>query len=78
MAAASRHVLPNPTSYEDALKELEQLVAQLESGDMPLEQLLTQYQRGAELLKFCRDRLEAVEAQIKVLDQGELKAWTPE
>jgi exodeoxyribonuclease VII small subunit len=78
MAAASRHVLPNPTSYEDALKELEQLVAQLESGTMPLEQLLTQYQRGAELLKFCRDRLEAVEAQIKVLDQGELKAWTPE
>jgi exodeoxyribonuclease VII small subunit len=78
MAAASRHVLPNPTSYEDALKELEQLVAQLESGTMPLEQLLTQYQRGAELLKFCRDRLEAVEAQIKVLDQGELKTWTPE
>jgi exodeoxyribonuclease VII small subunit len=78
MVAASRHVLPNPTSYEDALKELEQLVAQLESGTMPLEQLLTQYQRGAELLKFCRDRLEAVEAQIKVLDQGELKTWTPE
>jgi exodeoxyribonuclease VII small subunit len=78
MAAASRHLLPNPTSYEDALKELEQLVAQLESGDMPLEQLLTQYKRGAELLKFCRDRLEAVEAQIKVLDQGELKTWTPD
>ncbi len=78
MAAASRHVLPNPSSYEDAMKELEQLVAQLESGDMQLEQLLTQYQRGAELLKFCRDRLEAVEAQIRVLDQGELKTWTPE
>ncbi|MEI8029725.1 MAG: exodeoxyribonuclease VII small subunit [Comamonadaceae bacterium] len=78
MAAASKHVLPNPTSYEDALKELEQLVTKLESGAMPLEHLLTQYQRGAELLKFCHDRLEAVEAQIKVLDQGELKAWTPE
>jgi exodeoxyribonuclease VII small subunit len=78
MAAASRHVLPNPARYEDALKELEQLVVQLESGDMPLEQLLTQYKRGAELLKFCRDRLEAVEAQIKVLDQGELKTWTPD
>ena len=45
---------------------------------MPLAQLLTGYQRGAELLKFCRGRLEAVENQIKVLDEGTLKTWTPE
>ena len=67
-----------PASYEVALAELEQLVSRLESGDMPLEQLLSGYQRGAELLKFCRDKLEAVEAQIKVLDEGVLKTWTPE
>ena len=36
------------------------------------------YKRGAELLKYCRDKLEAVEDQIKVLDQGVLKSWTPE
>jgi exodeoxyribonuclease VII small subunit len=60
------------------LLELEQLVARIEAGDMPLEQLLSQYQRGAELLAFCRDRLEKVENQIKVLDQGVLKTWTPE
>ncbi len=77
MATASKHSSV-PASYEAALQELEQLVARLESGDMPLEQLLTQYQRGAELLKFCRDRLEAVENQVKVLDQGTLKTWTPE
>ena len=67
-----------PASYEAALQELEQLVSRLESGDMPLEQLLAGYQRGAELLKYCRDRLEAVEGQIKVLDEGMLKTWTPE
>ena len=67
-----------PESYEAAQVELEQLVSRLESGDMPLEQLLTGYQRGAELLKFCRDKLVAVEDQIKVLDAGGLKAWTPE
>ena len=78
MASASRPVLTAPVSFEAAQEELEQLVARLESGDMPLEQLLTQYQRGAELLKFCRDRLEAVEEQVKVLDQGALKTWTPE
>lgn len=67
-----------PASYEAALEELEQLVARLESGAMPLEQLLTGYQRGAELLKFCREKLEAVENQIKVLDEGALKPWTAE
>ena len=67
-----------PASYEAAVQELEQLVSRLESGDLPLEQLLSGYQRGAELLKFCRDKLEAVEGQIKVLDEGTLKTWTPE
>jgi exodeoxyribonuclease VII small subunit len=65
-------------SYEAAMQELEQLVAELESGDLPLEQLLSQYQRGADLLKLCRERLQAVETQVKVLDQDKLKAWTPE
>jgi exodeoxyribonuclease VII small subunit len=68
--------LDAPASYESALQELEQLVARLESGDLPLQQLLSQYQRGAQLLKYCRDRLEEVEAQIKVLDHGVLKAWS--
>ncbi|MBC7435678.1 MAG: exodeoxyribonuclease VII small subunit [Bdellovibrionales bacterium] len=67
-----------PASYEAALQELEQLVSHIESGQMPLEQLLTGYQRGAELLGFCRERLQAVEGQIKVLDDGVLKPWTQE
>ena len=78
MATAPKPVLAVPASYEAALEELEQLVGRLESGDLPLEQLLTGYQRGAELLKFCRGKLEAVEEQIKVLDQGALKAWGQE
>jgi exodeoxyribonuclease VII small subunit len=67
-----------PASYEAGLQELEQLVSQLESGQLPLDQLLGSYQRGAALLAFCRDRLQAVEDQIKVLDAGSLKVWTPE
>lgn len=78
MATASKHGPAAPANYETALQELELLVARLESGELPLEKLLAQYQRGAELLKFCRDRLEAVEGQVKVLDQGVLKPWTPD
>lgn len=67
-----------PASYEAAMEELERLTGQIESGQLPLEQLLAGYQRGAELLKFCRDKLQAVEEQIKVLDAGVLKPWTSE
>jgi exodeoxyribonuclease VII small subunit len=67
-----------PASYEAALEELDQLVGLIESGQLPLEQLLAGYQRGAQLLQFCRDKLQAVENQIKVLDEGTLKPWTQE
>ena len=74
----SQDPFKSPASYEAALEELEQLVQVIESGQLPLEQLLTGYKRGAELLAFCRGRLEAVEHQIKVLDEGSLKPWTPQ
>ncbi len=64
-----------PTNYEDALTELERLVGAMESGQMPLDNLLESYRRGADLLAFCRGRLEAVEAQVKVLEDGQLKPW---
>lgn len=78
MAIDSPEVTTVPVSYEAALQELERLLAQLESGELPLAQLLSAYRRGAELLTFCRARLEAVEGQIKVLDQGALKNWAAE
>ena len=64
-----------PATYEAALQELEALISGLESGQLPLEQLLTGYQRGAQLLAFCKSKLEAVEIQIKVLEGTDLKPW---
>ena len=69
---------PQPASYGDAVQQLEQLIAGLESGQLPLEDLLAHYQRGTELLSYCRDRLQAVEDQVRVLEDGVVKPWTPE
>ena len=79
MAKNSSTVTPAavPPSYEDALGELDRLVAAMEAGQLPLDRLLESYKRGAELLTFCRTRLEAVEQQVKVLEDGQLKPWAP-
>ena len=65
-----------PASYEQALAELDRLVQQMEGGQLPLDQLLDGYRRGADLLSFCRARLQVVEEQVKLLDEGQLKAWS--
>lgn len=62
-----------PASYEAALAELEQLVQAMEGSQMPLDRLLDSYRRGAVLLEYCRTRLQAVEQQVKVLEQGRLE-----
>ncbi len=66
---------PLPERYEDALAELDTLVQAMESGQLPLDEMLAAYRRGAELLGFCRERLQAVEDQVKVLEEGQLKPW---
>ncbi len=72
--AAAKASAP-PATYEAALQELEQLVAAMDAGQLPLDQLLAQYQRGAELLRFCRARLDTVEQQIRVFENGGSQPW---
>ena len=82
-AAAATAPLPTnppetlPETYEAALSELERLVGAMEAGQLPLDRLLDTYRRGAALLNFCRGRLESVEQQVKVLEDGQLKPWNP-
>lgn len=66
-----------PKNFEAALAELDQLVEKMENGQLPLEESLSAYQRGTELLKFCDVVLKEAEQKIKVLDGGELKDFTP-
>ncbi len=60
-------------SFEAALAELEQVVADMESGKLSLEDTLAAYKRGAELLASCRSRLDDAQQQVRVLEDGALK-----
>jgi exodeoxyribonuclease VII small subunit len=60
-------------SFEKALAELERIVARMESGELSLEQALETHKRGLELARFCQQRLEAAQQQVKVLEGEVLK-----
>jgi exodeoxyribonuclease VII small subunit len=60
-----------PLPFEQALDELEAIVAQMEDGTLSLDQSLSAYRRGAELVKQCERALEHAKEQVRVLD-GEL------
>lgn len=61
------------TTFERALAELEKLVAQMEGGKLSLEQALEAHKRGLELARFCQERLDAAQRQVKVLEGEVLK-----
>jgi exodeoxyribonuclease VII small subunit len=64
-----------PKDYESAVAELEKIVASMESGKLGLEDSLTAYQRGAELLAYCRDQLSQAEQKVQILEDGALKPF---
>lgn len=64
-----------PKSFEIALAELEQVVADMEAGQLPLEQSLSAYRRGMELLKFCQETLQNAQQQVKILEADSLNVF---
>ncbi len=60
-------------SFEKALAELETIVSRMEDGGLSLEQSLAAHKRGLELAKLCRERLEAAQQQVRVLEGEVLK-----
>lgn len=64
-----------PSSFEEAMAELEQLVARMEAGELPLEASVAAYKRGSELVKYCAAQLEKVDNQVKVLEGDMLKPF---
>jgi exodeoxyribonuclease VII small subunit len=64
-----------PPSFEAALAELEALVARMEAGDLPLQESLAAYKRGAELLASCQAALKDAQQQVQVLEKGVLQPF---
>lgn len=56
-----------PISFEDALSQLESIVETMESGDVPLADLLAKFEEGNKLLKVCESRLKDAEMKIELL-----------
>jgi exodeoxyribonuclease VII small subunit len=70
-SAATTQTVP----FEASMSEIEALVRQIESGELSLEESVKAYQRGAGLVKQCRETLSAVEQQIQVLEGDLLKPF---
>jgi exodeoxyribonuclease VII small subunit len=54
-------------TFEEAQKELEQIVHRLETGEAPLDEALKLWERGEELYRFCKERLDGAEGKIEEL-----------
>ena len=65
-----------PQSFEQALAEIESIVTAMETGQLPLEQSLAAYKRGAELLQYCQAQLREAHQQVKVLEAGTLQNFS--
>ena len=66
---AKRNLNP-PKTFEEALQELEQILAEIEGGEMGLEESLAKYERGNFLIHHCRGVLNTAERQIELLSKG--------
>ncbi len=63
-------------SFEDALRELEQIVSQMENNQLPLQEALGAFKRGSALLQHCQKALADVEQQVRILNEdGKLSAY---
>jgi exodeoxyribonuclease VII small subunit len=57
-------------SFEETMAELERVVGQLERGDVPLEESITLYERGAQLRAHCEAKLKAAEERVEKITRG--------
>ncbi len=73
MTGKNNAEVPKEATFEEAMRELETIVARMDDGSLTLEESLAAYKRGAELVRRCQEALEAVREQVQILDGEMLK-----
>lgn len=58
-------------TFESSLSRLEEIVQQLETGEIPLEESLKVFEEGEQLIKFCLDKLNSAENKVKKLEKSD-------
>lgn len=77
MSEKKSRTAPAEVSFEEAMKRLEEIVRQMESGDLPLERMVGAYEEGRKLLDLCGAKLNEVEKKIELLEKnGPAGEWT--
>jgi exodeoxyribonuclease VII small subunit len=59
-----------PMPFEEALKKLEKVVDDMESGELPLESMLARFEEGTRLVKVCQTKLEEAELKVQKLEKN--------
>ena len=73
----AKTTVAEPKNFEAAMAELDTLVEKMENGELALEESLSAYQRGTELLKYCERVLADAQQRIQVLEGDTLKDLKP-
>lgn len=71
-------MINNEMNFEEAVKELEETVREIENGDLGLDDLLADFEKGISLLRLCEKKLAEAEGRIAVLTQAEIAAANDE
>jgi exodeoxyribonuclease VII small subunit len=61
--------LPSDMSFEDAFAQMQQVITQLESGDIPLEEAIVAFERGVRLAQHCNILLDRAQLRVQALDE---------
>ncbi|MCG3148324.1 MAG: Exodeoxyribonuclease 7 small subunit [Verrucomicrobiae bacterium] len=69
MKPSKKTAAPNEPSFEQAVERLEKIVADMENAELPLDDILKQYEEGTRLVRFCAQKLDEAEKKIELLQK---------
>lgn len=68
----------NTLTFEEAMEKLEEIVSEMEQGGIPLEEMMSRFEEGAKLAKYCQEKLAGLKKKMEILTKRPdgSTAWT--